>query len=256
MIRYVAGLVEAMGSTKFPRERSAVGSTVERRGGKMEPISVAIFDGNTLVREGLKRVLAAERDLNFVGETGDDDEVAHMVERTSPDVLLLDLEVAQQKTVQILLGLKKKDIRTKVLILCSFPDLESILDTAKVGARGFILKRTLPSVLIQAIRKIHGGEIWADRQVNCADTFVEIARQTDIEDAGRSESDITEVVSKRELEILTLVSKGLTNAEIAKKLFVSPQTVKQHLHHVFDKLNVKNRTQAALLMQEKHREKF
>jgi DNA-binding NarL/FixJ family response regulator len=240
---------------KFPNQRSAVGSTVERAGGKMQPINVAILDSNTLVREGVKRVLASERDLNLVGETGDDDEVAHMVERTNPDVLLLDLEIAQQKTVQILMELKKKDILSKVLILCSIPDLESILDTAKVGARGFILKRTLPSVLIQAIRKINGGEIWADRHVNCAGTFVEIARRTYIEDAERSESDITEVLSKRELEILTLVAKGLANAEIAKQLFVSPQTVKQHLHHIFDKLKVKNRTQAAVLMRQRHPEK-
>lgn len=220
----------------------------------MELIKVAIADDNTLFREGLKRILAAERDLSLAGETGNDDEVAPIVERTSPDVLLLDLEIAKRKTVQIILGLKKKGVPTKVLVLCSFPDQESILETAKAGARGFILKRTLPSMFIQAIRKIHVGEIWVDRQVKCAEAFVEIARRTYV-DAGRPENEITTLLSRREREILTLVAKGLANAEIAKQLFVSPQTVKQHLHHIFQKLNVTNRTQAALLMRQRHREK-
>ena len=217
----------------------------------MELIKVTIADGNTLLREGLKRVLTAERDLSVVGETGNDDEVVHIVEQTSPDVLLLDLEIAKRQTVRILKELKKKGVPTKCLILCSFPDQDSILDAAKAGARGFILKRTLPSVLIQAIRKIHSGEIWVDRQVNCAEAFVEIVRRTYVDDAETAENEITTLLSKRELEVLTLVAKGLTNGEIAKKLFVSPETVKQHLHHIFQKLNVKNRTQAALLMQHK-----
>lgn len=220
----------------------------------MDIIKVAIADGNTLFREGLKRFLAAERDLSLAGETGDDDEVAHIVERNSPDVLLLDLEIAKRQMVPILIELKKKGVSTKVLVLCSFPDQESILETAKAGARGYILKRTLPSMFIQAIRKIHVGEIWVDRQVNCAEPFVEIARRTYV-DAGRSENEITTVLSRREREILTLVAKGLANAEIAKQLFVGPQTVKQHMHHIFRKLNVTNRTQAALLMRQRHREK-
>lgn len=217
----------------------------------MKLIKVAIVEGNALMREGLKRVLAAESDLLVVGEAEDDDEVAHIVERTRPDVLLLDLETPKQKTVNILLELKLKSAATRVLILSRVPDPETILDTAKAGASGFCLKSALPSTLIQAIRRIHRGEIWVDRQLDCAETFVEIVRQTRVDDADRSESE-TSVLSKRELEILTLVAKGLTNAEISKKLFVSPQTIKQHLHHVFQKLNISNRTQAARLFLQTH----
>ena len=221
----------------------------------MDLIKVTIADSNTLLREGLKRVLAAERDLSVVGETGNDDEVVHIVEQTSPDVLLLDLEIAKRQRVPLPVELKKQAVPTKILILCSFPEHDSILETAKAGARGFILKRGLPSVLIQAIRKIHSGEIWVDRQVNCAEAFVEIARRTYVDDAETAENKITTLVSRRELQILTLVTRGLTNAEIAKKLFISPETVKQHLHHIFQKLNVKNRTQAALLMRQRDRAK-
>ena len=214
----------------------------------MELIKVAIADGNTLLREGLKRVLAAEGDLCVVGETGDEDEVVHVVEQTSPDVLLLDLDVLKRKTVQILLELKKKNVPTKVLILCSLPDQESILDTAKAGARGYVvLAGVHPSTIIHAIRKVHGGETSVDRQLSCSERFAEFAGPKSANDVNEAEDDVTALLSKRELEVISLVANGLTNEDISKKLLVSEQTVKIHLNHIFQKLGVKNRTQAALL---------
>jgi len=214
----------------------------------MAPINVAIADATTLFREGLKRVLAAQSDLLVVGDAADDVEVADIVERTRPDVLLLDLEIPKRKAVPTLLKLKQKNLPTKVLIFSHFPDLESILETAKAGARGCVLKCILPSTLIEAIRKIHRGEIWVDRQLNCAETFAQFARQTRADDVEELKNEIARVLSKRELEVLALVMNGLSNQEISKSLFISVQTVKIHLNHVFGKLNVKNRTQAALLL--------
>ena len=213
----------------------------------MEPIKVAIADANTLLREGLKRVLGLESDLLVVGEAMNDAEVAEIVARAKPDVLLLDLEIATRKAVPTLLDLKRKNVATKVFILSLFPDQESILDTAKAGARGFGLKSILPSTLIQAIRRIHGGEIWVDRQLNCAETFLEFARQAGADEAGGTESEIATVLSKRELEILALVAKGLSNQEISKTLFISLRTVKAHVNHILNKLGVKNRLHATLL---------
>lgn len=218
----------------------------------MDLIEVAIADANTLLREGLKRILAAESDLLVVGEAADDVEVAEVVERTKPDVLLLDLNISKRGAVPVVLEVKEKGPLTKVLILSLFPEKESILDTAKAGARGYALKRTSPATLIQAIRRIHRGEIWADRQLNCAETFVEFARQTWTGDANGRESEVFRALSKREREILGLVAKGLTNEEIRKTLFISLQTVKIHLNHIFNKLNVKNRTQATLLVVQAH----
>jgi len=213
----------------------------------MKLIKVAIADANIFLREGLQRTLSGQSDLRVVGEAGDHVEVTDLVERTKPDVLLLDFDLPKHKTVPILLELKRKNVPTKVLIFASFPDPESILDTAKAGARGYALKCILPSTLAQAIRRIHRGEIWVDRQLDCADTFVELARQTCAGDADQLEDEIAGVLSKRELDVLALVAKGLSNAQISKTLFISLQTVKIHLNHVFHKLNVKNRTQAALL---------
>ena len=214
---------------------------------KMDPIKVAVADANILLREGLKRVLAAESDLLIVGETEIDVEVLDLVERTKPDVLLLDIELPKRKAVPILLELTQKNLHTKVLIFSHNPDQESILDTAKAGASGYALKCILPSTLIQAIRKIHSGEIWVDRHLECAENFVKLVRQKSDAAVYRLEHDITKALSRRELEILALVASGLGNGEISKKLFVSLPTVKAHINHILKKLNVKNRTLATLL---------
>lgn len=213
----------------------------------MELIKVAIADPDTLLREGLKRILAAERDLLVVGEAAGEVEVAEVMERTTPDVLLLDLKIPRREAVPVLLELNQKNIPTKVFILSLFPEEESILNTAKAGACGYILKSASPATLIYAIRRVHRGEIWADKQLDCAETFVEFARQTWTDDADGGEDEIFRALSKREREILGLVAKGSTNEEIRKTLFISLRTVKVHLNHVFNKLGVNNRTQAALL---------
>ena len=213
----------------------------------MDLIKVAIADANTLLREGLKRILAGESDLLVVGEAADNVEIADVVERTRPDVLLRDLKIPKREAVPVLLELKQKNLPTKVLILSLFPDKENILDTAKAGASGYALKSLPAATLIQAIRRVHRGEIWVDRQLNCAETFVEFARHMSTSEADQPENEIANRLSKRELEILGLVARGLTNEEIRKRLFISLRTVKIHLNHIFNKLNVTNRTQAALL---------
>jgi DNA-binding NarL/FixJ family response regulator len=212
----------------------------------MELIKLVIAEANVLLREGLKRVLAPESDLLVVGEAADETQVVEVVERTKADVLLLDLAISKRGAVPVLLDLKQKNLAAKVFILSLFPDDESILDSAKAGARGCVLKNILPSNLIQAIRKIHRGEIWVDKQLTCAETFAEFAGQT--EDAEKLENKITRVLSKRELEILALVARGLTNQQISRALFISLRTVKAHVNHILHKLNVTNRIQAALLM--------
>lgn len=222
----------------------------------MDPIKVAIADANILLREGVKRVLAAQSDLLIVGETGNDVEVVDLVERSKPNVLLLDLEIPTRKAVPILLELKQKNVSTKVLIFSHNPDQESILDTAKAGASGYALKCILPATLIQAIRKVHSGEIWADRHLECAETFVQFARPKPASDVNELENKIAKALSRRELEILSLVASGLGNREISKKLFISLPTVKAHINRILKKLNVKNRTLATLLFVEAYPNKL
>ena len=212
----------------------------------MELIKVAIADSNTLLCEGLKRILANESDLLVVGDAASEIELAGVLERTDPHILLLDLNMGKD-AVSVLLDLKKKNLPTKVLILSLFPDRERILNTAKAGACGYLLKRATSTTLFQAIRWIHRGGIWVDRRLNCADMFLEFAQHAWIHERNTLETRIARALSDKELEVLVLVGKGYDNQKIANLLFVSVATVKAHMNHIFNKLNIRNRTEAALI---------
>jgi len=215
----------------------------------MAPTKVVIADDHTLFREGIKRMLSLEKDILVVGEASRGDEVAKLVERTKPDVLLLDLKMPKGDIVQTLLEVKDINPATKVLVLTAFSEDENIFNAAKGGARGYVLKGIDFSTLLRAIKTVHGGGLWIDKELPAAEAFEEIA-QDQADDLGdaREDSGAIKTLTRRELEILRLVAEGLTNEEIGKKIFISEKTVKTHLTNIFDKLKVNNRFKAALLI--------
>jgi two-component system response regulator DegU len=215
----------------------------------MAPTKVVIADDHTLFREGIKRMLSLEKDILVVGEAARGDEVAKLVERTKPDVLLLDLKMPKGDIVQTLLEVKDINPATKVLVLTAFSEDENIFNAAKGGARGYVLKGIDFSTLLRAIKTVHGGGLWIDKELPAAEAFEEIA-QDQADDLGdaREDSGAIKTLTRRELEILRLVAEGLTNEEIGKKIFISEKTVKTHLTNIFDKLKVNNRFKAALLI--------
>jgi DNA-binding NarL/FixJ family response regulator len=217
----------------------------------MVPTKVVIADDHTLFREGIKRMLSLEKDILVVGEASRGDEVAKLVERTKPDVLLLDLKMPKGDIVQTLLEVKDINPATKILVLTAFSEDENILNAAKGGARGYVLKGIDFPTLLRAIKTVQGGGLWIDKELPAADVFEEIARdQIEIDDRGhaREDNETIKTLTRRELEILRLVAEGLTNEEIGKKIFISEKTVKTHLTNIFDKLKVNNRFKAALLI--------
>ena len=210
---------------------------------------LAIADSNTLLREGLKRLLdGGAKDWRVVGEAGNDVDTMDLVETDKPDVLLLDLNIPKLEAVPILLTIKERNLPTKVLILSLYPDEAKILNTAKAGSRGYLLKSAPSAMFAEATREILKGRVWVDRQVACADQFALLAHGANLGNETGIQINPLDVLSRRELEILHLIARGLTNEEIAKKLFISLPTVKTHASHIFGKLNVNNRTQAALLL--------
>jgi DNA-binding NarL/FixJ family response regulator len=142
---------------------------------------------------------------------------------------------------------RERSPATKVLILTAFAEDENVLNTAKGGARGYLLKGADFSTLLQAIKTVHKGDVWVDKEVPVGETFEEIALgQT--ERVVPQEDDAVESLTRREREILRLVAEGMTNEEIGKKIFISEKTVKTHLTNIFDKLKVNNRFKAALMI--------
>jgi two-component system, NarL family, response regulator DegU len=215
---------------------------------EMVPIKVVIADDHALFREGLKRILSLEKDVFVVGEASRGDEVARVVERSKPDVLLLDLKMPKGDVVLTLLEVHDKNPTTRVLILTAFSEDENILNAAKGGAKGYVLKGVSSLTLLQAIKTVHGGGLWIDKELPSADAFEEIARAQSTAYEGELSNEAVKSLTKRELEILRLVAEGLTNEEIGKRIFISEKTVKTHLTNIFDKLKVNNRFKAALLI--------
>ena len=215
----------------------------------MTPIKVVIADDHALFRDGLRKILSLEKDILVVGEAANGDEVAKVIERTHPDILLLDLKMPKGDVVQNLLDVGARSPSTKVMILTAFSDEENVLNAAKGGAKGYVPKGVPSATLLQAIKVVHNGSLWIDKEISSWETFEEIVQnQTSSRDAVPRMDDSIKALTKREMEILKLVAEGLTNEEIGKKIFISEKTVKTHLTNIFDKLKVNNRFKAALML--------
>ena len=214
----------------------------------MAPIKVVIADDHALFRDGLRKILSLEKDILVVGEAANGDEVPKVVERTKPDVLLLDLKMPKGDVVQSLMDVGARNPATKVMILTAFSDEENVLNAAKGGARGYVPKGVPSATLIQAIKVVYGGSYWIDKEIPSWETFEEIVEgQSETREALPMDDSIKSL-TKREMEILRLVAEGLTNEEIGKRIFISEKTVKTHLTNIFDKLKVNNRFKAALML--------
>ncbi len=215
----------------------------------MTPIKVVIADDHALFRDGLRKILSLEKDILVVGEAANGDEVAKVIERTHPDILLLDLKMPKGDVVQNLLDVVARSPTTKVIILTAFSDDENVLNAAKGGAKGYVPKGVPSATLVQAIKVVHKGSLWIDKEISTWETFEEIVQdQTTSRDAVPRLNESIKALTKREMEILKLVAEGLTNEEIGKKIFISEKTVKTHLTNIFDKLKVNNRFKAALML--------
>ena len=171
--------------------------------------------------------------------------------RMKPNIILLDLKMPKGDVVENLLDIAARSPATRVMILTAFSDEENVLNAAKGGAKGYVPKGVPSATLVQAIKTVHGGGVWIDKEIASWETFEEIAQaqaQSPAREAAPQPDDSISALTKRELEILRLVAEGLTNEEIGKKIFISEKTVKTHLTNIFDKLKVNNRFKAALML--------
>jgi DNA-binding NarL/FixJ family response regulator len=209
---------------------------------------IVIADSSTLLREGVKRLLPEMKDLLIAGEANDDMETMNVVENTKPDILLIDLHIPKMEAVPVLMALRERQVSTRIIVLCNESNEAKILECAKAGAHGFILNSAPLDTLVDAIRQVHRGRIWADSRVSCADIFTLLTYRANIGEKIEAQINPFDVLSRRELEILDLIARGVSNEEVGKKLFISTTTVKVHVSHIFNKLNVNNRTKAGLIL--------
>lgn len=213
----------------------------------MTPVKVVIVDDHALFREGLKRILSLEKDILVVGEAASGEEAISVVERTQPDILLLDLKMPKGDALPSLARITEKGPTTKIMILTAHADDSSLMESARGRAHAYVLKGVSTPTLLEAMKKVHLGEIWVDPELAGRFDFAHGAGEHSF-DPGPPANETLQSLTKRELEILHLVAQGLTNEEIGKKVFISEKTVKTHLANIFDKLQVRNRFKAALLV--------
>jgi two-component system, NarL family, nitrate/nitrite response regulator NarL len=213
---------------------------------KKSTVRILIADDHPIVRDGLKKLLLLEDDFEIVGEAGDGREVLDKVQELDPDVLLLDLRMPNLDGLSALQALQQTNKRTRVIVLTASEDKNEFVQAMKLGCSGIVLKQTAPDLIVKSIRKVNAGEIWLDSHTTAA---VMRQFQTGTEASGGSsgaKGRERSPLSAREREIVALVAQGYKNKEMAEKMFISEQTVKNHLHNIFDKLGVSDRLELAL----------
>jgi two-component system, NarL family, response regulator LiaR len=202
-----------------------------------EKITVLITDDHSVVRQGVRVFLETQPEIEVLGEAASGQEAIKMCLELAPDVVLLDLLMPKMNGVEATRQIKQVSPRSNIVILTSYHDDEFIVPAIKAGALSYLLKDVSPTELIAAVKKASIGEVVLHPQV--AQKLMKGLREN-------GENQIVEELSKRELEVLQLVAEGLSNLEIAERLFISDKTVKSHVSNILGKLHLADRTQAAV----------
>lgn len=209
------------------------------------PIKVVLADDHPIVRDGLRKLLMLEEDIVVVGEASDGREVLQVVQEKEPDVVILDLRMPNLDGLSALQALQQLNKKAKVIILTASEDKNEFVQAMKLGCSGIVLKQTAPELIIKSIRKVYAGEIWLDSHTTAA-VMRQFSSPGEMMSGGSGKSRERSPLSQREREIVSLVAQGYKNKEMAEKMFISEQTVKNHLHNIFDKLGVSDRLELAL----------
>lgn len=201
-------------------------------------INVMIADDHSMIREGLKQLLELEGDFKVVAEACDGVECLNKLETVTPDVLLLDINMPNMNGLEVLQKMKEKRMKIKVLVLTIHSEVEYLLKAVDIGVNGYLLKDSESAELKKAIFAVVNGENYIQPSLIPVLNSKMIDRDKDVMKI--------ESLTRRELEVLKNLSVGMYNKEIAEKLDISERTVKNHISNIFKKIEVTDRTQAAV----------
>lgn len=199
-------------------------------------VTVVIADDHQLVRQGLRRHLEGAEGIEVVAEAPTGEDAVTVVERLHPDVALLDIRMGEMDGLEATRRIRDRSPGTAVVILTGHEEERLVLEAVRAGARGYVLKARDADHLIRTVRMVAEGNLVIDPEV--------ASMVTSELDAGRSQARPEGGLTERELQILQLLAFGQTNREIGKELFISPDTVKTHLEHIYQKLGTSDRTAA------------
>jgi DNA-binding NarL/FixJ family response regulator len=204
----------------------------------MRPVRVMIADDNALFRMGLTRLLKDDQRLEVVADASDGQEAVEKAAAHSPDVILMDGRMPNMDGIEAMQRITAQQPNVKVLFLSSFENEGDVLQAMRRGAGGYVLKDALPEAIITSIIAVDsGGRVLSD---------VVARRVVEIASGVRPEDQATDGMTAREIEVLKLMSSGLANKQIAYRLRISEKTVRNHISHIYEKIGVVDRAQAAL----------
>lgn len=201
-------------------------------------IKIMITDDHSMIREGLKSLLELDGDIEVIAEAVDGEDCLEKLENIKPDVLLLDINMPKMNGLEVLKNLKARKSKIKVLVLTVHNEVEYLLKAVDIGVNGYVLKDSESAELKKAIFALAEGETYIQPSLIPALNSKMIEKN---EDEVKIES-----LTRRELEVLKLLAVGMYNKEVAEKLNISERTVKNHVSNIFKKLEVTDRTQAAV----------
>jgi two-component system, NarL family, nitrate/nitrite response regulator NarL len=214
--------------------------------GALPVIRVLIADDRSLFRDGLANLVAGQSDLHVAGTVDSALTANEQIRQIRPDIVLLGWAAAAPASQRIFASIQEAKLPTRVIIMVADDGKEDLVEAIRLGCSGIVPKSTSTELLLKSIRKVHAGEIWLDR-TSTADVIRRLSKKGSGNVAARQglrEQGAT--LSTREREIVGLIAQGFKNKDMAERLFISEQTVKNHLHNIFDKLGVSDRLELAL----------
>ena len=209
-------------------------------------IRVVVVDDQALVRDGFRAMLELDGEIDVVGEAADGQAAVDVVQRTSPDLVLMDIRMSGVDGLEATRQLLRRPGGPKVLVLTTYDADEYVLDAMRAGASGFLLKDLRKGQLVRAVHQAAAGDLVIDPAITrrLVDRFAGESR-------ARAEARLAlKLLTERELEVLKLLAKGLTNSELASELALSESTVKTHVARILEKLELRDRVQAVILAYE------
>ncbi len=213
-------------------------------GSSVDPIRVLVVDDHALFRRGLQMVLGSESDIEVVGEASDGAEALKVASETLPDIVLMDVRMPRRGGIDATTAIKDAVPSAKIIMLTISDEEGDLYDAIKAGAMGYLLKEISIEEVATAVRAVYGGQslISPSMASKLLNEFATMVRKDD----ERQQQVPTPRLTDREMEVLKLVAKGLNNRDIAKQLFISENTVKNHIRNILEKLQLHSRMEAVV----------
>jgi len=208
-------------------------------------INLVLVDDHPLVLKGLEMLLSTQEDFMILACCTDGEQALQAIRQYTPDILVLDLRMPGMDGLTVLRKLRQENRLVKVTILAGELSNNETLEAIRLGVRGVVLKEMAPHLLIQCLYKVYAGGEWVEKRSFSRALDHMVQREAGIRQA-------TDLLTPREIELVCQVTKGFDNRQIAQALYISEGTVKVHLHHIFEKLGIRNRVALAMYAQEKN----